>query len=115
MSLFGKILALLNVFGAIGLACLALLDFNARYKWTHAVHFHDLLVRGLPVNDAEADSDTVPRVRRLKSDEKTLVKEAQDLFSTVGGSPSATQMEEVDMVKADLDAKLQAAANSKTQ
>jgi len=110
MSLTGKILTLMNMMGAIGLLSLALLDFNARHKWSHSVFVHDLLLRGLPLDEAEVDSENVPIVARLaeKGEPAASSTAASTLFQPVGGNPVTTQKEEVERVKKETDGKLQA-------
>src|SRR4051812_39160842 len=109
MSLLGKILALLNVLGAIGLVCLASMDYAKRQTWAYSLHRHDLALVGLPVNDEELDPDSVPRVSRISED--TL----QQIFGPVGGSPVSTQKQEVERVKRLLDDKIVQAAQNKWQ
>src|SRR4051812_42807160 len=109
MSLLGKILALLNVLGAIGLVCLASMDYAKRQTWAYSLHRHDLALVGLPVNEEELDADSVPRVSRISED--TL----QQIFGPVGGNPVSTQRQEVERVKRTLDEKISAAAQSKWQ
>lgn len=107
MSTLGKILALLNVLGALGLTFVALLDYGKRQTWAYSVFRHEVVLRGLPVTDEELDEDKQPLVDRLS--EETL----EDVFKAVGATPVLTQVQEVERLKGLLDQKLQAAAASK--
>lgn len=89
MSTLGKVLAILNVFAALALVCLAALDWGQRQVWTYAVFRHDLLLRGLPLDAEERDADGVAIADQLGND--TLTK----LFAQAGGQPVKTQVEEV--------------------
>ena len=57
MSLFGKLLAILNVLVAIGFVALAVMDWQARHQWTHAVFLHERAIEGLPLDNTERDPD----------------------------------------------------------
>ncbi|MFO0930636.1 MAG: hypothetical protein U0736_27000 [Gemmataceae bacterium] len=107
MSTLGKVLALLNVLGALGLGFVALLDYNKRQAWAYSVFRHELVLRGLPITDQELDTDQHPLVDRMS--EETL----QDLFKQAGANPVLTQVQEVERLKGQLDQRLQAVAASK--
>ena len=49
MSLFGKILALLNIFGALGLVYVSMLDYGKRQSWAYSYYRHELVLNGLPL------------------------------------------------------------------
>jgi hypothetical protein len=55
MSLLGKILAVLNVFGVIGFVLLAGMVYAKRQSWSHAVFRQDLATNGLPLQGDEVD------------------------------------------------------------
>jgi hypothetical protein len=99
MSLFGKILAVLNVLGAIGLFLLAVMDYGKRQAWSYNVMQHELVLRGMPLDDKETDAQGRPLADRLS--EGTIAGH----FANAGGSGKPTQVEEV----ADLQAKFNAA------
>jgi hypothetical protein len=102
MSLFGKILALLNIFGAFGLIYLASQDYARRQAWAQSQFLHDLTLNGLPVDEQQRTSGDVPEVDLLG--EEPL----RQLFAAIGGSnPVRTQVEEVKRVQGILDGKLQ--------
>src|SRR5262249_17460336 len=107
--LFGKILAFLNIFGAVGLICLASMNYAKRQSWAYSVFRHDLAFKGLPVSDDEMDADSVQRLSRISED--TL----QQIFQPVGGNPVSTQPQEVERVKRKLDEQIAAAAQNKWQ
>src|SRR5262245_44888888 len=65
MSLFGKILAVLNVLAAIAFVVLAAMDYQRRQDWSFAVLRHDIALRGLPVNEDEKDREGNLLVREL--------------------------------------------------
>jgi hypothetical protein len=106
--MFGKILALLNMLGAVGLVYLALMDYGKRQSWSHSVLLHDVILDGLPLDEKEADKDKVPLVERLGGS-------TSELFSKAGGNPVATQRQEVERVKGILDEQLQKAETDKAR
>ena len=99
MSLLGKILAILNVLGAIGFGALAALDYGKRQSWEYVNLQHDLNIVGLPLTDGEKDPST-GRSRDLTEQAK------KDIFG--GQNPVSSQVAEVKRVKALLDSKLSA-------
>jgi hypothetical protein len=100
MSLFGKILALLNVFGAIGLFVLGVMDYGKRQGWAYSVLQHELILRGLPLDDQERDEQGRPLVERVS--EKNLA----DLFAQAGGNPQPTQVAELQRVQKKFEDRL---------
>ncbi len=93
MSLFGKILAVLNVLAAIGFVCVAALDYGKRQAWSHAVFMGDLLINGLPLDAQEVGPDGKPLSERLGETQRGR------LFERAGGQPVATQEAEVARVR----------------
>jgi hypothetical protein len=102
MSTLGKVLAILNVFAALGLVCLAALDWGQRQAWSYAVFRHDLVLHGLPIDDKDTDADGVPTVAQLG--DATLNK----IFENAGGQPVKTQVEEVQRKQRDLRGQIDA-------
>lgn len=101
MSLFGKILAFVNVLAAVAFFSLAAMDWGKRQAWAYTLYRHNLAITGLPVTADETDKDGVPWVEGLT--QKTL----QELFKPVGGSNLVkTQLEEVEAVRDRLQARL---------
>jgi hypothetical protein len=108
MSLFGKILALFNIIGAVALFCLAAMDYGKRQSWAHSVLRHDLTLRGLPLNDQEKDKQGRPLVDMIG--ESTLAA----MFSGVG-TPVKTQLEEVTRVQGLINSKVDSAKDQQGQ
>ncbi|MGL4551268.1 MAG: hypothetical protein ACRC33_08770 [Gemmataceae bacterium] len=109
MSLFGKLLAALNLLGALGLIYLASVDYGARQQWAYVVFRHDLAINGLPVDPTEPDKQALAIVDQI-SDET-----AKELFSGVGNDPVKTQVAEVERVQAKVNAQVQAHEANKRQ
>jgi chromosome segregation ATPase len=97
MSLFGKILAILNVLAALAFGYLALLDYAKRQHWAYAVYRHDLRLQGLPVTDEQTDLQGYPLAANL--DDRTLRE-------VLGGEPVTSQVKEVERVRGQLQAKI---------
>lgn len=105
MSLFGKILAVLNVLAAIGFLALATMDYNRRSAWSQG-HFHrELQLHGLPV-DKDDPAFRIPG-------EAIVVDMSTGSMKAVFGDPNfpKTQSEAVQAALADLKTKYDAAAN----
>ena len=49
MSLYGKILAVLNIFGAAAFVYFAFADFATRETWAYTNYVYDVVVTGLPL------------------------------------------------------------------
>lgn len=79
MSLFGKVLTILNALAAIAFLVLAGMDYRARNDWAYAVFRHELAIHGLPLDDRD-DSWRPGRPIVKDVSEKTLT----DLFSKAG-------------------------------
>jgi hypothetical protein len=107
MSLLGKILALLNLFGALGLIVLASMTYSKRQGWSYSLLRHGIVLDGLPLDEKEETPNGVPIVDQLS--ENTL----RGLFQSVGGNPVKTQIQEVQRVKQALDGKLQPVSQNK--
>jgi hypothetical protein len=100
MSLFGKILAILNALAAIGFVYMAATDYGKRQQWSYAVHRHDLALEGLPIDDNQLDVDGKPLAKNLN--QATLT----DMFQSAGGQPVSTQLAEVNEAKRKTLAKI---------
>jgi hypothetical protein len=110
MSLFGKILAFLNVFAVIGVLALMGMNYAKRQNWEFAVFRQDLMISGLPLDDKETDQLQQPIVSKIG--EKTH----QDLFRQVSpSSPVSTQKEELDRVQGVLRGQFQSAGDKQKQ
>jgi hypothetical protein len=110
MSIFGKVLAFLNVFAVIGVLALMGMNYAKRQNWEYAVFRQDLMIKGLPLDDKETDQLQQPLVSKIG--EKTR----QDLFRQVSPStPVSTQKEELDRVQGVLQGQFQNAGDKKNQ
>jgi hypothetical protein len=99
MSLFGKIVALFNIFGAVALFFLAAMVQVKRETWTYNVLQHELVLHGMPLNEKETDRLGRPHVEQISNETRTA------LFAGAG-EPVETQVKEVENVRARLVAKL---------
>jgi hypothetical protein len=97
MSLFGKILTIINLLGAAGLVYLASVNYGKRQQWAYTVMRYDLMLKGIPLEADELDHRGLQIVDQLTDD--TL----RELFSNVGGNPSRTQLDEVNAVRSRID------------
>ncbi len=110
MSVYGKLLAVLNVVAAIGFFVIAGMDWGQRERWTYAVYRHDLFLDGLPIDAKEKDVDGKPRVEKFNADW------FNQMFAKAGGRPVKTQMEEVDALQKQVQGKIDAeGGGTKTQ
>jgi hypothetical protein len=109
MSIFGKVLAILNVLAAFGLAYTALLDWTQHQAWAYHVYRMDFPMKGLPVDQDEIDADGHRRIDNIS--DATI----QEVLKPVGGLEGAatvlpedkTQLREVkrvhDKLKSEID------------
>jgi hypothetical protein len=110
MSIFGKILAIFNVFAVVGVLVLMGMNYAKRQNWEYAVFRQDLMMDGLPLDN----TDTDPLQQRLV--DKIGPKTQQELFRQASPSaPVATQKAELDRVKGDLQSRIQGAGEKKKQ
>jgi hypothetical protein len=113
MSLFGKILAVLNILAVMAFVYLVAVDWGQRQTWSYAVYRYDLALDGLPLDDEARSADGTLQVKLLS--DATM----QDLFKSVGSVPSPltpedkTQVAEVrrvhDRLRREIDAEQDAA------
>jgi hypothetical protein len=104
MSLFGKILALLNIFGAIAVIYFASSVYSKRKAWAYSKLRHDLVLRGLPLDEQEEESNQEFIVKLLGHPTEDATLNA--IFQQAGGNPVPTQIAEVQRVKGQLDSKI---------
>jgi hypothetical protein len=110
MSIFGKILAIVNVLAVVGVLALMGMNYAKRQNWQHAVFRQDLMIKGLPLDNTETDDLQQPLVDKLGPNTR------QDLFrQTSPATPVATQKEELDRVQGELRKQIQAAGEKKKQ
>jgi hypothetical protein len=92
MSLFGKILAIFNVFAVVGTLALLAMNYSKRQSWEYAVFRQDLMIQGLPLGGELPEQQP--------THEKIGEKTQQDLFKQASPStPVATQKAELDRVQ----------------
>jgi hypothetical protein len=89
MSLTGKIFAILNIVAAAAFLVVAGMDYSQRHRWAYSVYRHQLLVDGLPIDDAEKDAEGKARVADF--DEPWFA----EMFQRAGANPVKTQQQEV--------------------
>jgi hypothetical protein len=106
MSLYGKILAVLNIFGAAAFVYFAFADFAKRESWAYTNYVYDVVVAGLPLDDTEKDNRESPVVNYLTDETKT---------EWFGADKVSTQIAEVDRVKNAINAKVDAQTDSPAQ
>jgi hypothetical protein len=100
MPLAAKILAFLNVLVAGAFVYLAALDWNERQTWARAAFLHELVLRGLPVDERDPGwrPDRPLSVDIGEGDDSAI---AADLFALVGSKPAVTtQDREVERARA---------------
>ncbi|HTU93426.1 MAG TPA: hypothetical protein VMF69_25325 [Gemmataceae bacterium] len=104
MSIFGKILAFVNVFAVVGVLALLGMNYAKRLNWQHAVFRQDLMINGLPIKEKGIAATEIGSQTQ------------QDLFRQVSPStPVATQDDEVERVKRELTNQVQSAGDKKKQ
>jgi hypothetical protein len=110
MSLFGKILAIVNILAIVGVLALFSMNYNQRLKWQYEVFLGDLRINGLPIDDKEIDAQN--RIAK----EEISPKAQQDLFKQASPSTAVvTQKDEVARVRRELDNQIQTAADKNKQ
>jgi len=105
MSLLSKILAFLNILGAVGLVFLATQTLARREVWQYANFLHDLKITGLPITEEDRDKQDYPIVERLEAGSHTL----RELFPQ---SPVSTQVQEVKRLHAIIQGKIDEAPDT---
>jgi len=110
MSIVGKILAIFNVFAVVGVLALLGMNYAKRQNWEYAVFRQDLMANGLPLDNTETDA------LQQRVVDKIGPKTQQELFRQASPStPVATQKDELDRVKRELQNLVQAASDKKKQ
>jgi chromosome segregation ATPase len=107
MNLFGKILVVFNILAAIAFFVIGAMDYSQRSQWSYSHFRHQIALHGLPV----ANEDNTWRLpgRSVSSDltDNTL----NDIFSTVGGIPSKTQIDELTKVESQIQTEVDGASS----
>jgi hypothetical protein len=107
MSLFGKILAFLNILAVVGALALLSMNYSRIRSWQYAVYKVQLTIDGLPVDRDSRDEQGEPLYLRVNSDIQ------RELFPQ--GSPVATQQEEVERVRQQVQTLVQAVPDKEGQ
>src|SRR6516162_2435644 len=105
MSLFGKILAVVNIFAAAAFFYLVAADWGERQKWTYAVFRQDLLMGGLPIDENIQEEDGTKVVNKISD------KTVEDLFRGLGAAGVKTQVAEIQSIQNKLRGEIEGAAN----
>ena len=85
MSLYGKILAILNLLMLVALVALGVMDYGKRLELSSGLFTGDLLLKGLPVDANEIDGTGLPIAPRITP---------KILQNVVGGGNAKTQQAE---------------------
>jgi hypothetical protein len=93
MSLLGKVFAILNLVGLVGLTFLGLLVYNKAKSYTYAVYIRQLTLKGLPLDKEERDVQDRPLYQNVTTQAQA------DLFGADVKDAVSTQAEEVDRVQ----------------
>ncbi|HWG45768.1 MAG TPA: hypothetical protein VN688_23605 [Gemmataceae bacterium] len=107
MSLFGKILAIFNIFAVFGAVALIGMDYAKRRSWEYAVFRQELMINGLPLDDEERNEQGRLLIENIGPQTQ------KDLFG--GNAPVTTQTAEVQRVQSNLKGKIQGAGDKKKQ
>ncbi len=89
MSLFGKLLAFLNVLAVLAFFYVASIDWKKREAWADATLQHELVITGIPVDEAQLDLYGEPVVKSVRQ------QVLQQLLAKSGGGVVKTQQDEV--------------------
>jgi hypothetical protein len=93
MSTTGKVFALLNLLGLIGLTILAAMLYAKTKAWSYAAFLHELYLSGLPFDNQQTDAKGNPLSQNISDQTKT------DIFAQAGGNPVVTQLDELARVR----------------
>ncbi|HTK78089.1 MAG TPA: hypothetical protein VL371_22675 [Gemmataceae bacterium] len=107
MSLFGKILAVLNVLVAIVFLVLAGMDYSKRQAWSYSHFRHQVAIHGLPLTDSD-ETWRLPGRTISRDLSKSALKE---MFADSGGNDVRTQIEAVNDIQKDIKGGADAAAD----
>lgn len=99
MSLFGKILAVLNVLVAIVFLVLAGMVYSKRQAWSYSHFRHQVAIHGLPVTDSD-ETWRLPG-RTISRDLSTTA--LKEMFTDSGGNEVRTQLDAVNDIKGQIE------------
>lgn len=106
MSVFGKVLAFLNILAAFAFVYLAMQARAAHQMWAYSAFRHELALRGLPLDMEEKDEDGTPIVEKLTS------PTVNQMFP---GGPVRTLKEEFDRRRNEFKTELEQAKDDKVK
>jgi hypothetical protein len=109
MSILGKILAFVNILGAVGLLALVSVDFAKRQAWAHDDFMYQLRIDGLLLDDGIKDLEGQSIAGKIGP------QTGADLFGQSAGEPVTTQKAEVERVQQQLTSAIQAASDPVAQ
>jgi hypothetical protein len=110
MSLYGKILAIVNIFAVLGTLALLAMNYTKRQNWEYAVFRQDLMIDGLPLDDKETDPLQQTVVSKIGD------QTSSDLFKGVSPSTAVkTQEAEVTRVQGELRKKFEGVGDKNKQ
>jgi hypothetical protein len=99
MHVLGKVLAVFNVLMVIlAFAYFLPVDWGTRKSWAHSYYRHELVLKGLPLNNEETDPDGRRLVDKMSENTKKQIFQG-------AGKDVATQMEEIKNVRSELEGK----------
>lgn len=104
MSVFGKVLAFLNILAALAFVYLATQVRGLRYAWSYAAFRHELVLQGLPLDADEKDRDGTALVEKL----------TPATLNQLGGL-SRTLREELDRRKNEIKSEIDALPDDKAK
>ena|SRR2546422_10158626 len=87
MTTFGKVLAILNVVGAVAFIWLAAMDYGKHQAWAFQVQQGNFILQGLPVDETDTNADGEVLVNLIGK------RMLEQLFSGAG-QPVKTQADE---------------------
>ncbi len=103
MTTLGKVLTFLNLLGAAGFVCLAIMVIGKHQAWKYANFRYDLLANGLPLNTEERDKQWNQPLAEVIGDPKEPKQTLKELFPQ---NPVNTQILEVERVYQVLNGEL---------
>lgn len=101
MSLFGKVLAVLNNLAAVACLYLFLMDYSVRQAWSYANLRYEIALKGMPVDKDDRDVNGQPRYLDMN---ETLAREL------VGNDKDFTQEDVLQSRRSDIQNKIENAA-----
>jgi hypothetical protein len=107
MSLFGKILAFLNVLGVFGVLALGLMTYSKKLQWQNAVEIQRMMLQGLALDNKQLDEESSGLAVDNQSD--------ANIKQVVPGPFVKTQVEEVERVHNIVKSKIGAAPDAPSQ